>query len=167
MAKKKKSSENIAARNRKARHDYFIEDNYEAGIALQGTEIKSIRSGRVSIEEAYASEEGGELYLINAYIPEYQAGGRDQHETRRPRKLLLHKKELAKMFNAVNREGMTIVPLSLYFNKRGMLKVDLGMAKGKRQYDKRQSDKARDWKRDKARIMRGKNGWLFVFNFIH
>ncbi|HJO85319.1 MAG: SsrA-binding protein SmpB [Rhodospirillales bacterium] len=158
MTKKKKSSENIAARNRKARHDYFIEDNYEAGIALQGTEIKSIRSGRVSIEEAYASEEGGELYLINAYIPEYQAGGRDQHETRRPRKLLLHKKELAKMFNAVNREGMTIVPLSLYFNKRGMLKVDLGMAKGKRQYDKRQSDKARDWKRDKARIMRGKNG---------
>ena len=158
MVKKKKSSENIAARNRKARHDYFIEDNYEAGIALQGTEIKSIRSGRVSIEEAYASEEGGELYLINAYIPEYQAGGRDQHETRRPRKLLLHKKELAKMFNAVNREGMTIVPLSLYFNKRGMLKVDLGMAKGKRQYDKRQSDKARDWKRDKARIMRGKNG---------
>ncbi|MDP7601707.1 MAG: SsrA-binding protein SmpB [Rhodospirillales bacterium] len=158
MAKKKKSSENIAARNRKARHDYFIEDNYEAGIALQGTEIKSIRSGRVSIEEAYASEEGGELYLINAYIPEYQAGGRDQHETRRPRKLLLHKKELAKMFNAVNREGMTIVPLSLYFNKRGMLKVDLGMAKGKRQYDKRQSDKARDWKRDQARIMRGKKG---------
>ena len=158
MAKKKKSSENIAARNRKARHDYFIEDNYEAGIALQGTEIKSIRSGRASIEESYASEEGGELYLINAYIPEYQAGGRDQHETRRPRKLLLHKKELARMFNAVNREGMTIVPLSLYFNKRGMLKVDLGMAKGKRQYDKRQTDKARDWKRDQARIMRGKNG---------
>jgi SsrA-binding protein len=158
MAKKKKSSENVAARNRKARHDYFIEDNYEAGIALQGTEIKSIRSGRASIEEAYASEEGGELYLINAYIPEYQAGGRDQHETRRPRKLLLHKKELARMFNAVNREGMTIVPLSLYFNKRGMLKVDLGMAKGKRQYDKRQTDKARDWKRDQARIMRGKNG---------
>ncbi|MBT3914917.1 MAG: SsrA-binding protein SmpB [Rhodospirillaceae bacterium] len=157
MAKKKKSSENIAARNRKARHDYFIEDNYEAGIALQGTEIKSIRSGRASIEESYASEEGGELYLINAYIPEYQAGGRDQHETRRPRKLLLHKKELAKMFNAVNREGMTIIPLSLYFNKRGMLKVDLGMAKGKRQYDKRQTDKARDWKRDQARIMRGKN----------
>ena len=157
MAKKKKSSENIAARNRKARHDYFIEDNYEAGIALQGTEIKSIRSGRASIEESYASEEGGELYLINAYIPEYQAGGRDQHETRRPRKLLLHKKELAKMFNAVNREGMTIIPLSLYFNKRGMLKVDLGMAKGKSQYDKRQTDKARDWKRDQARIMRGKN----------
>tara|TARA_B100000315_G_scaffold259931_1_gene318185 strand:+ start:10474 stop:10950 length:477 start_codon:yes stop_codon:yes gene_type:complete len=158
MAKKKKSSENIAARNRKARHNYFIEDNVEAGIALQGTEIKSIRAGRASIEEAYASEEGGELFLINAYIPEYQAGGRDQHETRRPRKLLLHKKELAKMFNAVNREGMTIVPLSLYFNKRGMLKVDLGMAKGKRQYDKRQTDKARDWKRDQARIMKGRNG---------
>ena len=158
MAKKKKSSENIAARNRKARHDYFIEDNYEAGIALQGTEIKSIRSGRACIEESYASEEGGELYLINAYIPEYQAGGRDQHETRRPRKLLLHKKELTKLANAVNREGMTIIPLSLYFNKRGMLKVDLGMAKGKRQHDKRQTDKDRDWKRDQGRIMRGKNG---------
>ena len=157
MAKKKQSNDNIAARNRKARHDYFIEENIEAGIMLQGTEIKSIRNGRASIEESYASEEGGELFLVNAYIPEYQAGGRDQHETRRPRKLLLHKKELAKMFNAVNREGMTIIPLSLYFNKRGMLKVDLGMAKGKRQYDKRQTDKARDWKRDQARIMRGKN----------
>jgi SsrA-binding protein len=158
MAKKKKSRNNIAAQNRKARHDYFIEDNFEAGIVLQGTEIKSIRNGRASIQESYASEEGGELFLVNAYIPEYQAGGRDQHETRRPRKLLLHKKELAKMFNAVNREGMTIIPLSLYFNKRGMLKVDLGLAKGKRQYDKRHTDKARDWKRDQGRIMRGKNG---------
>ncbi|MFP6710184.1 MAG: SsrA-binding protein SmpB [Rhodospirillales bacterium] len=158
MAKKKKSRDNIAAQNRKARHDYFIEDNFEAGIVLQGTEIKSIRNGRASIQESYASEEGGELFLVNAYIPEYQAGGRDQHETRRPRKLLLHKKELAKMFNAVNREGMTIIPLSLYFNKRGMLKVDLGLAKGKRQYDKRHTDKARDWKRDQGRIMRGKNG---------
>ena len=158
MAKKKKSRDNIAAQNRKARHDYFIEDNFEAGIVLQGTEIKSIRNGRASIQDSYASEEGGELFLVNAYIPEYQAGGRDQHETRRPRKLLLHKKELAKMFNAVNREGMTIIPLSLYFNKRGMLKVDLGLAKGKRQYDKRHTDKARDWKRDQGRIMRGKNG---------
>lgn len=158
MAKKKKSRDNIAAQNRKARHDYFIEDNFEAGIVLKGTEIKSIRNGRASIQESYASEEGGELFLVNAYIPEYQAGGRDQHETRRPRKLLLHKKELAKMFNAVNREGMTIIPLSLYFNKRGMLKVDLGLAKGKRQYDKRHTDKARDWKRDQGRIMRGKNG---------
>jgi SsrA-binding protein len=158
MAKKKKSSDNIAARNRKARHDYFIEENIEAGIMLQGTEIKSIRNGRASIEESYASEEGGELFLVNAYIPEYQAGGRDQHETRRPRKLLLHKKELTRLANAVNREGMTIIPLSLYFNKRGMLKVDLGMAKGKRQHDKRQTDKDRDWKRDQGRILRGKNG---------
>ncbi|MBT3989389.1 MAG: SsrA-binding protein SmpB [Rhodospirillaceae bacterium] len=158
MAKKKQSNDNIAARNRKARHDYFIEENIEAGIMLQGTEIKSIRNGRASIEESYASEEGGELFLVNAYIPEYQAGGRDQHETRRPRKLLLHKKELTKLANAVNREGMTIIPLSLYFNKRGMLKVDLGMAKGKRQHDKRQTDKDRDWKRDQGRIMRGKNG---------
>lgn len=157
MAKKKKSGENIAARNRKARHNYFIESNIEAGIMLQGTEIKSIRNGRSSIEESYASEENGELYLVNAYIPEYQAGGTSQHETRRARKLLLHKKELSKMINAVNREGITIIPLSLYFNKRGMLKVDLGLAKGKRQYDKRQSEKQRDWKRDQARILRNKN----------
>ena len=157
MAKKKKSDVNFAARNRKARHNFFIEENIEAGIMLQGTEIKSIRNGRASIEEAYASEEDGELFLVNAYIPEYQAGGRDQHETRRPRKLLLHKKELTKMTNKVTREGMTIIPLSLYFNKRGMLKVDLGMAKGKRQHDKRQTDKDRDWKRDQGRIMRNKN----------
>ena len=157
MAKKKKSGENIAARNRKARHNYFIESNIEAGIMLQGTEIKSIRNGRSSIEESYASEENGELYLVNAYIPEYQAGGATQHETRRARKLLLHKKELSKMINAVNREGITIIPLSLYFNKRGMLKVDLGLAKGKRQYDKRQSEKQRDWKRDQARILRNKD----------
>jgi len=157
MAKKKKSDVNIAARNRKARHNYFIEDNIEAGIMLRGTEIKSIRNGRSSIEESYASEENGELFLVNAYIPEYQAGGRDQHETRRPRKLLLHKKELVKMINAVNREGATIIPLSLYFNKRGMLKVDLGIAKGKRQYDKRQTEKNRDWKRDQDRIIRDKN----------
>jgi len=157
MPKKKKSDENIAARNRKARHNYFIEDNIEAGIMLRGTEIKSIRNGRSSIEESYASEENGELFLVNAYIPEYQAGGRDQHETRRPRKLLLHKKELVKMINAVNREGATIIPLSLYFNKRGMLKVDLGIAKGKRQYDKRQTEKNRDWKRDQDRIIRDKN----------
>ena len=157
MAKKKKSDENIAARNRKARHNYFIEDNVEAGIMLQGTEIKSIRNGRSSIEESYASEENGELFLVNAYIPEYQAGGRDQHETRRPRKLLLHKKELVKMINAVNREGATIIPLSLCFNKRGMLKIDLGIAKGKRQYDKRQTEKNRDWKREQDRIIRDKN----------
>ena len=95
--------------------------------------------------------------MVNAYIPEYQAGGATQHETRRARKLLLHKKELSKMINAVNREGITIIPLSLYFNKRGMLKVDLGLAKGKRQYDKRQSEKQRDWKRDQARILRNKD----------
>ena len=152
--KKKKSPDNMAARNRKARHNYFIEENLEAGIMLQGTEIKSLRQGRASIEEAYAAESGGELFLINAYIPECQAGPRDQHETRRPRKLLLHKRELAKLFNAVNREGMTIVPLSIYFNSRGMAKVDLGVAKGKRQHEKRQTMKERDWQRDKARIMR-------------
>jgi SsrA-binding protein len=158
MAKRNKSNLNFAARNRKARHNYFIEDNIEAGVMLEGTEIKSIRNGRASIEESYASEADGELFIINAYIPTYQAGGRTQHETRRPRKLLLHKKELVKMLNAVNREGMTIIPLSLYFNRRGMLKVELGMAKGKRQHDKRQTDKERDWKRDQGRILRNKNG---------
>ncbi len=159
MAKKRaKSPDNVAARNRKARHNYFIEDTLESGIVLQGTEVKSLRSGRASIEEAYAAEQQGELFLINAYIPEYQqAGAKAQHEPRRPRKLLLHKRELGRLFNAVNREGMTIVPLSLYFNKRGMAKVELGIAKGKRLHEKRQTIKERDWQRDKARIMRNRN----------
>ena len=157
MAKKKKSNLNIVANNRKARHNYFIISNVEAGIVLRGTEIKSIRTGRSSIDESYASEEDGELFLINSYIPEYQSASYNQHETRRSRKLLLNKKELVKMINSVNREGATIVPLSLYFNKRGILKVDLGLAKGKRQYDKRQTNKDRDWKRNQARIMRNKN----------
>jgi len=158
MVRKKKLNENVASRNRKARYNYFIQENIEAGIILRGTEIKSIRNGHASIEEAYASEEHGELYLINAYIPEYQSGGREQHETRRARKLLLHKKELKKMVSAVNREGMAIVPLSLYFNKRGLLKVDLGLAKGKRVVDKRQTIKERDWKRQQGRLLRQRNG---------
>jgi len=115
-----------------------------------------LRSGRASIEESYAADQEGELFLVNAYIPEYEAGTRGQHEVRRPRKLLLHKRELAKLSGAISREGMTVVPLSIYFNKRGLAKVELGMAKGKRQYDKRATAKDRDWKRDQARIMRGK-----------
>jgi SsrA-binding protein len=157
MAKKKKKDDNVAASNRKARHNYFIESNYEAGIILLGTEIKSIRSGRASIEEAYASEENGELFLLNSYIPEYKAGGAAQHETRRARKLLLHKKEMSKIYNAINREGYTVVPLNLHFNGRGMIKVDLGMAKGKKQFDKRQTDKERDWKRSQRRLLSDKN----------
>ena len=157
MAKKKKEdASNVVARNRKARHNYFIEDNLEAGIVLTGTEVKSLRSGRSSIEESYAADQEGELFLVNAYIPEYAAGTRNQHEVRRPRKLLLHKREMKRLSNAVTREGITIVPLSVYFNKRGIAKVDLGLAKGKRQHEKRASIKEREWKRDQGRLLRGK-----------
>ena len=157
MARKnKQDAANVAARNRKARHNFFIEENLEAGIVLTGTEVKSLRSGRSSIEESYATDQEGEMFLVNAYIPEYEAGTRNQHEVRRPRKLLLHKREMARLSNAVMREGMTIVPLSLYFNKRGIAKVELGLAKGKRQHEKRASIKDREWKRDQGRILRGK-----------
>ncbi|MBL6931846.1 MAG: SsrA-binding protein SmpB [Rhodospirillales bacterium] len=157
MAKKKKGPDNIAAQNRKARHDYFIEENYEAGIMLTGTEVKSLREGRATITEAYASDEDdGALYLINAYIPEYESARHFNHDPKRKRKLLLHKREIEKLRNAVNRKGMTLVALSIFFNERGMAKVDLGLAKGKQHHDKRQDMKDRDWKRDKARLMRAK-----------
>jgi SsrA-binding protein len=156
MAKKTDPEKQYAARNRKARHNYFIEDSLEAGIVLSGTEVKSLREGRASIEEAYASDEGGEIFLINAYIPEYKSANISQHQTHRHRKLLLHKREMGKLAAAVSREGMTLVPLSVYFNPRGIAKVELGIAKGKRQYEKRQSAKDHDWKRDKARLMRGR-----------
>jgi SsrA-binding protein len=128
----------------------------EAGIMLVGTEVKSLRSGRATIADGYAAEQGGELYLLNTYIPEYQAASQDQHATRRPRKLLVRKREMRKLIGAVNREGMTIVPLRIYFNDRGLAKVELGLAKGKRKYEKRASIKAREWKRDKDRLMRHK-----------
>jgi SsrA-binding protein len=143
------------AQNRKARHDYLIEDTIEAGLILAGSEVKSLRKGGVSINEAYAAERGGELYLMNANIPEY-AAARINHEPRRPRKLLLHKKELNRLAGAVTREGMTLVPLGLYFNERGIAKVVIGLAKGKHKADKRAAEKERDWKRDKARIMRAR-----------
>ena len=150
------AEEKIAARNRKARYDYFIESTLEAGIVLTGTEVKSLREGKASIEEAYAQDtkEGG-LALFNSYIPEYRSASVEQHEPRRPRTLLLRKRELAKLVQCVSREGMTIVPLSIYFNKRGFAKVELGLAKGKRQHEKRDTIKERDWKRDQARLMRG------------
>ncbi len=156
MARKKKGPDNIAAQNRKARHDYFIEENFEAGIQLTGTEVKSLRAGRATITEAYASDEDGALYLINAYIPEYESARHFNHDPKRKRKLLLHKREIEKLRNAVNRKGMTLVALSIYFNDRGLAKVDLGLAKGKQHHDKRQDVKERDWKRDKARLMRAK-----------
>ncbi len=148
MAKSQKSSSNVAARNRKARHNYFIESTLEAGLVLFGTEVKSLRNGRSSIEESYATEQEGELYLVNSYIPSYDAGADLQHEPRRPRKILLHKKEMNRLVDNVSREGMAIVPLSLYFNSRGIAKVELGLAKGKRKYE--------EWKRTQNRLLRGK-----------
>jgi len=156
VASKQQSPPNFATRNRKARYNYFIEDKLEAGLVLLGTEVKSLRSGRSSIEESYASEQDGEFYLINAYIPKYEAGIQNPHEPRRPRKLLVHKKEMKRLINAVNREGMTIVPLSVYFNSRGIAKVELGVAKGKRKYEKRASIQEREWKRNQNRLLRGK-----------
>ena len=155
MAKKGRPPGRTVAVNRKARRNYFIEDTVEAGLVLTGTEVKSLRAGKGSIAEAYASESDGELYLINATIPEY-AASRVKHEPGRPRKLLLHKRQLAKYLNEVRTGGMTIVPLSLYFNERGRAKVELALAKGKKFYDKRASEKARDWSRQKARLMREK-----------
>jgi SsrA-binding protein len=146
----------IAAQNRKARHDYFIEDTVEAGIMLVGTEVKALRGGKASIGEAFAGEQRGELYLFNAYIPEYEAANRFNHQPRRPRKLLVHKREMERLLGQIRREGVTVVPLSFYFNPRGIVKVELGLARGKRKVDKRASEKEKDWKRDKARLMRNR-----------
>ena len=154
--RKKGPTGNIVASNRRARHDYFIEDTLEAGIVLEGTEVKVLRLGQGSINEAYAGEQDGDICLINAFIPEYQSASHFNHEPRRVRKLLLHRREIAKLIGAVQRQGMTLVPLSIYFNPRGIAKVELGLAKGKHSYDKRASVKDRDWKRDKARLMREK-----------
>jgi SsrA-binding protein len=156
MAKKKKSSANISAQNRKARHDFSIEENFEAGIMLSGSEVKSLRAGRATITEAYASAENDELFLVNAYIPEYESARSTNHEPKRPRKLLMHRREIDKLQNAVNRKGMTLVALSIYFNDGGLAKVDLGLARGKQHHDKRQDIKERDWKRNKSRLMRAK-----------
>ncbi|MCB2051391.1 MAG: SsrA-binding protein SmpB [Novosphingobium sp.] len=142
------------AENRRARFDYHIEETFEAGIALTGTEVKSLRFGEGSIAESYAEVRGGEVWLVNANIPEFSHGNRFNHEPKRPRKLLLHEREIARLHGAVERKGMTLVPLSVYFNARGRAKVELALAKGKQAHDKRQTMKERDWKRDKARIMR-------------
>ncbi|MDD3181513.1 MAG: SsrA-binding protein SmpB [Alphaproteobacteria bacterium] len=162
MAKNKSSDREKAQRftalNRKARHDYTITDTVEAGIVLTGTEVKSLRTGQASIQEAFAGGKDGGIFLFNAYIAEYaRAGVHLQHVTHRPRALLMHKREKDKFLGAVKREGLTIVPLALYFNKRGIAKVELGLAKGKNKGDKREAIKDRDWKRDKARILREKN----------
>ena len=146
----------LVAENRKARFNYAIEDTLEAGLALTGSEVKSLRSGKANIGDSYASEEGGELYLINAHIAEYAQAGRANHEPTRPRKLLLHRKEIGRLAGAIQREGMTVVPLRLYFNASGIAKIQLGLAKGKKLHDKRETEKKRDWDRQKGRLMRDK-----------
>ncbi|MEP9353021.1 SsrA-binding protein SmpB [Xanthobacter sp. KR7-65] len=144
----------IAADNRRARFDYEIGETFEAGISLTGTEVKSLRTGKATIGESYAAQKDGEMWLYNAYIPEYLEANRFNHETRRPRKLLLHKRQIAKLGQAVEREGMTVVATKIYFNDRGRAKVELALAKGRKAHDKREASKERDWARDKARLMR-------------
>lgn len=142
------------AENRRARYDYHIDDKYEAGIMLTGTEVKSLRFGEGSIAESYAEVKGDGIWLINANIPEFSHGNRHNHEPKRPRKLLLNVREINKLHAAVSRDGMTLVPLSVYFNARGRAKVELALAKGKKAPDKRATEKERDWKREQGRIMR-------------
>jgi SsrA-binding protein len=151
-----RGDERYVALNRRARHDYFIESTIEAGIELTGTEVKVLRQGLGSIAEAYAAENGNEIVLINANIPEYPAA-RFNHLPRRPRRLLLHRREINRLLGAIKRDGITVVPLAIYFNERGRAKIELGVAKGKRKSDKREAEKARDWQRSRARIMRDHN----------
>jgi SsrA-binding protein len=146
----------VVADNRKARFHYEITDTYEAGIALTGTEVKSLRQGKATIGEAYAGPSGNELFLFNAYIPEYLQANRFNHETKRPRRLLLHKRQIDKLIGATQREGFTVVPLKMYFNERGRAKVELGLGRGKKLHDKRETEKKRDWERERARTMREK-----------
>jgi SsrA-binding protein len=154
--KDKDAAVKIAADNRKARHNYFIEDVVEAGIMLTGTEVKSLRGGKATIGESYAHPKDGEIFLVNSYIPEYTEGNRFNHEPRRVRKLLLRKNQIAKLSQAVEREGMTLVPLKIIFNAKGRAKVELGLAKGKKLHDKRDTEKKRDWEREKGRLLRDK-----------
>ena len=154
MAPKKQPDQKIAAENRKARHNYFIEDEIEVGIVLEGSEVKSLREGRAQIAESYASVEDGELWLVNGYIAPYKQAKTFQHEERRRRKLLVSRKQLSDFWNATQRKGMTLVPLVLYFNHRGMAKIKIGVAKGKKLHDKRETAAKRDWSRQKSRLMK-------------
>jgi SsrA-binding protein len=156
MAEKPTSNYRVAADNRQARYHYEIGETFEAGIALTGTEVKSLRTGKATIAESYVSPERGEVFLINATIPEYLQANRFNHEPKRPRKLLLHGKEIAKLAKGVEREGMTVVPLRIFFNDKGRAKVQIALAKGKQLHDKRESDKQRDWKREQGRLLRAK-----------
>jgi len=155
-AQKAAPANRLIADNRRARYNYEIGETFEAGIALKSTEVKSLRTGKATIGESYASEEGGDLYLINAYIPEYLAANRFNHEPKRPRRLLLNRREINRLANAVQRDGMTVVPLRMYFNPRGLAKVELALARGKKLHDKRETEKERTWNREKARLLRDK-----------
>jgi SsrA-binding protein len=146
----------VVAENRKARHSYEIQEVFEAGIVLTGSEVKSLRLGRSNIAESYATEQHGELFIINAHIPGYTEANRFNHEERRPRKLLMHKRQIGKLIGAVQRDGMTLVPLKIYFNDRGRAKLELALARGRKLHDKREAEKTRDWNRQKARLMREK-----------
>ncbi len=156
MSRAARPEDRMAAQNRKALHNYFIEERLEAGIQLTGTEVKSLRGGRSQIVESYAAVHKGDLYLVNAYIPEYLQGNRNNHEPRRQRRLLLHRRQINRLIGAIQREGYTIVPLSVYFNERGLAKVELGLAKGKKEHDKRESAAKRDWARQKQRLLRAR-----------
>jgi SsrA-binding protein len=143
-----------ASLNRRATFDYFIEERIECGMILHGTEVKSLRQGHASINESHASQMAGEIWLFNCYVPAYKQS-RENHEERRPRKLLLHKKERNKLIGAIKRDGITLIPIGIYFNERGIAKLELGVARGKKKQDKRASEKERDWSRQKSRVMRG------------
>ena len=156
MAEKKDRPQKIVADNRRARFNYEIGETFEAGIALTGTEVKSLRNGRATIADSYADARRGEIWLVNANIPEYLQGGRFNHAPKRPRKLLLHKRQIDKLAGAGDREGMTIVPLKLYFNEKGRAKLEVAIARGKKLHDKRETEKKRSWERERGRLMRVK-----------
>ena len=151
---KKRSGNPVIADNRRARFDFELMDNLEVGIQLTGTEVKSLRDQKANIAESYVQVKGAELWLINANIPEYGQGNRFNHEPKRPRKLLAHQREIAKLYQGTSRDGLTVVPLKIYFNDRGMVKLEIALAKGKKVHDKRETSKERDWQRDKARLLR-------------
>ena len=144
----------IVAENRKARFNYEIVDTYEAGLVLKGTEVKSLREGKANIAESYASDEDGEIWLINSYLPEYLQANRFNHEPRRRRKLLMTRREIDRLRAAVSREGMTLIPLKVYFNEKGRAKLELALGKGKKLHDKRETEKERDWNRQKTRLLK-------------
>jgi SsrA-binding protein len=156
MAAKPEKKPRVVADNRKARFNYFIDETMEAGVALTGTEVKSLRAGKATIAESYADSRDGEIWLINSNIPEYQQAHRFNHAPKRPRKLLLHRRQINKLIGAVERDGMTLVPLKLYFNERGRAKVELALARGKKLYDKRDTEKKRSWDRERGRLLRQK-----------